>query len=47
MNVKLEKKSEALLKAMLGKNYRYESVGIIANASLVIFYAAERMRAFL
>ena len=46
MNIKLDKKSEALLKEMLRKNSRHGSVGIIVNEALAIFYSSERKRGF-
>ncbi len=46
MNIKLDKKSEALLREMLGKESRYGSVSIILNEALVMFYASERKRGF-
>ena len=46
MNIKLDKKSEALLKEMLRKNSRYGSVGIIVNEALDMFYASEKKKGF-
>ena len=46
MNIKLDKKSEALLKEMLRKNYRYGSVDFILNEAVVMFYASERKKGF-
>ena len=46
MNVKLDKKSEAILKEMLRKNSRYGSVDIILNEAVVMFYASERKKGF-
>ena len=46
MNIKLDKKSEALLKEMLRKNSRYGSVDLILNEALGSFYALERKRGF-
>ena len=46
MNIKLDKKSEALLKEMLRKNSRYGSVGIIVNEALAMFYASEKKKGF-
>ena len=46
MNIKLDKKSEALLKEMLRKNSRYGSVDIILNEAVVMIYASERKRGF-
>ena len=46
MNVKLDKKSEALLKEMLRKNSRYGSVDNILNEALGMFYASERKKGF-
>ena len=46
MNVKLDKKSEALLKEMLRKNSRYGSVHLILNEAVGTFYASERKKGF-
>ena len=46
MNIKLDKKSEALLKEMLRKNSRYGSVNVITNEAVGSFYASERKREF-
>ena len=46
MNIKLDKKSEALLKEMLRKNSRYGSVHAIANEAVGFFYASERKKGF-
>ena len=46
MNIKLDKKSEALLKEMLRKNSRYESVYLILNEAVEMFYASERKKGF-
>ena len=46
MNVKLDKKSEALLKEMLRKNSRYGSVDLILNEATAMFYASEKKRGF-
>ena len=46
MNIKLDKKSEALLKEMLRKNSRYGSVDTIMNESLTMFYNSERKKSF-
>ena len=46
MNIKLDKKSEALLKKMLRKNSRYGSVHAIANEAVVSFYASESKKGF-
>ena len=46
MNIKLDKKSEALLKEMLRKNSRYGSVHAIANEAVRFFYASERKKGF-
>ena len=37
MNIKLDKKSEAVVKEMLRKNSRYGSVDIILNEAVVMF----------
>ena len=44
MNIKLAKKSEALLKEMLRKNSRCGYVVIIINEAIVVFYASERKK---
>ena len=46
MNIKLDKKSEALLKEMLRKNSRYGSVDLILNEAVGMFYASERKKGF-
>jgi len=46
MNIKLDKKSEALVKEMLRKNSRYGSVDLIVNEALAMFYASEKKRGF-
>ena len=46
MNLKLDKKSEALLREMLKKNSRYGSVDSILNESVVMFYASDREKGF-
>ena len=46
MNIKLDKKSEALLKEMLRKNSRYGPIHAITNEAVGFFYASERKRAF-
>jgi len=46
MNIKLDKKSEALLKEMLKKNSRYGSVDSIINEAVRLFYASERKKGF-
>jgi hypothetical protein len=46
MNIKLDKKSEALLKEMLRKNSRYRSVNAITNEAVWSFYASERKKGF-
>ena len=46
MNIKLDKKSEALLKEMLRKNTRYGSVDLILNEAVGMFYASERKKGF-
>ena len=46
MNIKLDKRSEALLKEMLRKNSRYESAEKIVNESLSCFYFNEKKRRF-
>jgi hypothetical protein len=44
MNIKLDKKSEALLKEMLRKNSRYGSVHVILNEAVGSFYTSERKK---
>ncbi len=46
MNIKLDKKSEALFKEMLRKNSRYGSVDLILNEVTAMFYASEKKRGF-
>ena len=46
MNIKLNKKSEALLKEMLRKNSRYGSVEIIINEAVAMFYFSEKKKGF-
>ena len=46
MNIKLDKRSEALLKEMLRKNSRYGSVDLILNEAVGVFYALERKKGF-
>ena len=46
MNIKIDKKSEALLKEMMKRNSRYGSEDVIVNEALGIFYAAERKKGF-
>ena len=46
MNIKLDKKSEALLREMLRKNSRYGSVDLILNEAVGVFYASERKKGF-
>ena len=46
MNIKLDKKSEAQLKEMLRKNYRYGSYQAIVNESVSIFYVNEKRKGF-
>ena len=46
MNIRLDKKSEALLKEMLRKNSRNGSVDLILNEALVMFYNSERKKGF-
>ena len=46
MNIKLDKKSEALLKEMLRKNSRYGSVDNIVNEAVAMFYTSERKKGF-
>ena len=46
MNIKLDKKSENLLKEMLRRNSRYGSEDVIVDDALGIFYASERKRGF-
>ena len=46
MNIKLDKRSEALLKEMLRKNSRYGSVDLILKEAVAMFYASERKKGF-
>ena len=46
MNIRLDKKSEALLREMLRKNSRYGSVDLILKEAVGMFYASERKRGF-
>ena len=46
MNIKLDKRSEALLKEMPRKNYRYGSVHAITNEVVRSFLASERKKEF-
>ncbi|QNI74565.1 hypothetical protein SynNOUM97013_02520 [Synechococcus sp. NOUM97013] len=46
MNIKLDKKSEALLKEMLRKNSRYGSIDFILNETVGMFYVSERKKRF-
>ena len=46
MNIKLDKKSEALLKEMLRKNSRYGSVHAIINEAVACFYVSEKKKGF-
>lgn len=46
MNVKLDKKSEALLKEMLRKNSRYGSFQAIVEEAVSIFYVNEKRKGF-
>ena len=44
MNIKLDKRSEALLKEMLRKNSRYGSVDLMLNEAVGSFYTLERRK---
>ena len=46
MNIKLDKKSEALVNEMLRKNSRYGSVNLILKEAVGVFYASERKKGF-
>jgi len=46
MNIKLDKKSEAQLKEMLRKNYRYGSYQAIVEEAVSIFYVNEKRKGF-
>ena len=46
MNIKLDEKSEGLLKEMLRKNSRFGSIHAIANEAVGFFYASERKKGF-
>ena len=46
MNIKLDKKSEALLKEMMRRNSRYGSIDLILNDAVGMFYVSERKKGF-
>ena len=46
MNIKLDRKSHALLKEMLRKNSRYGSVDLMLKEAVGTFYASERKKGF-
>ncbi len=46
MNIRLDKKSEALLKEMLRKSSRYGSLDLIVNKAIVMFYVSEKKKGF-
>ena len=46
VNIKLDKKSEALLREMLRKSSLCRSVHLITNEAVGSFYASERKRGF-
>ena len=46
MNIKIDKKNEALLKEMLRKNSRYGSVNLMLKEAVGLFYASERKKGF-
>ena len=46
MNIKLDKRSEALLKEMLRKNSRYGSVDLMLKEAVEMFHASERKKGF-
>ena len=46
MNIRLGKKSEALLKEMPRKNSHYGSVNIIINEAVACFYMREKKKDF-
>ena len=46
MNIKLGKKSEALIREMLRTNSRYGSADLIVNEAVGVFYALERKKGF-
>ena len=46
MNIKLDKKTEALLKEMLRNNSRYGSVDLMLKEAVGVFYASERKKGF-
>ena len=46
MNIKLDKRIEALLKEMLRKNSRYGSVHAIINEAVACFYVSEKKNGF-
>ena len=44
MNIKLDKRSEVLLKEMLRKRSRYGSVGLMFNEALTMFYDSKKKK---
>ena len=46
MNIKLDKRSEALLKEMLRKDSRHGSVHAIINEATAMIYVSEKKRGF-
>ena len=46
MNIKLDKKDEALLREMLRKNSRYGSVDLMLKEVVEMFHASERKTGF-
>ena len=46
MNIKIDKKSEVLIREMLRKNSRYGSADIIVDVAVGVFYASERKKGF-
>ena len=46
MNVKLDNRSQALLKEMLRKNSRYGSVDLMLKEAVEMFHASERKKGF-
>ena len=46
MNIKLDNRSQALLKEMLRRNSRYGSVDIIVNEAFAMFYVSEKKKGF-
>ena len=46
MNIKIDKKSEVLIREMLRKNSRYGSADLIVNKAVGVLYSSERKKRF-